>query len=278
MPGSSPHPQQPNSVKSDPRAAQERTKTQEHKNISLGCTAKKSVKPHVREKNPALRSHPRSVLLLLACFSVERVETVELHQCASSSVPPRTLSTTAVPTGVDKPPRHMSPLWTKHHDLSFLGRHLCRMSLSEVAGHASFMFLGLGFLETDLLPLRVYAAAGVSCSIAFQYFRPEPLWIPISWNTVFLGINAGMVGLLLKEENDARQQDKDAATLYDQTFRESGLTAVDFMKIKAISTASKRAPGAPAVASPDPIAPTTAAIRFQHAGRSQGVKPSSVTV
>ena len=34
------------------------------------------------------------------------------------------------------------------------------MSLSEAAGHLSFMFLGMGFLETDLLPLRVYAAAG----------------------------------------------------------------------------------------------------------------------
>ena len=34
------------------------------------------------------------------------------------------------------------------------------MSISEAAGHLSFIFLGLGFLETDVLPLRMYAAAG----------------------------------------------------------------------------------------------------------------------
>lgn len=58
--------------------------------------------------------------------------------------------------------------------------------------------------------------AGVSCSIAFQYYRPQPLWIPVSWNAIFLGINAGMVALLLKDENDARQQDQDSAALYDR--------------------------------------------------------------
>lgn len=30
----------------------------------------------------------------------------------------------------------------------------------EAVGHLSFIVMGLGFLETDLLPLRVYAAAG----------------------------------------------------------------------------------------------------------------------
>lgn len=56
----------------------------------------------------------------------------------------------------------------------------------------------------------------MSASIAFQYYRPQPLWIPISWNTIFLFINVGMVGLLLKEERDAKQQDEDTATLYDK--------------------------------------------------------------
>lgn len=57
---------------------------------------------------------------------------------------------------------------------------------------------------------------GISCSIAFQYFRPEPLWIPLSWNTLFLAINAVMVALLLKERYDAGQLDHDTAALYDQ--------------------------------------------------------------
>ncbi|CAM9481891.1 unnamed protein product [Ascophyllum nodosum] len=140
-------------------------------------------------------------------------------------------------------PHHSSPFWNKRHNIALLGRPLFWMSISEAAGHLSFIFLGLGFLETDVLPLRMYAAAGISCSIAFQYFCPQPLWIPIAWNAIFLGINAGMVALLLKERHDASQQDKESATLYDQAFRESGLTAVDFMKIKGISKMTKCASG-----------------------------------
>lgn len=63
---------------------------------------------------------------------------------------------------------------------------------------------------------RSPSSSGVSASIAFQYYRPQPLWIPISWNAVFLLINVGMAGLLLKEESDAKQQDEDTATIYDK--------------------------------------------------------------
>ncbi|CAM9181723.1 unnamed protein product, partial [Ectocarpus sp. 13 AM-2016] len=136
-------------------------------------------------------------------------------------------------------PHHLSPRWNERHDITIFGTHLCWMSLSEAAGHLSFVFLGIGFLETELLPLRVYAAAGVSASIVFQYYRPQPLWIPISWNFVFLAINVGMAGVLLKEERDATRQDQETAALYDKTFRESGLTAVDFMKIRGISKDSR---------------------------------------
>ncbi|CAM9344113.1 unnamed protein product [Ectocarpus sp. 8 AP-2014] len=136
-------------------------------------------------------------------------------------------------------PHHLSPRWNERHDISIFGTHLCRMSLSEAAGHLSFVCLGIGFLETELLPLRVYAAAGVSASIVFQYYRPQPLWIPISWNFVFLAINVGMAGVLLKEERDATRQDQETAALYDKTFRESGLTAVDFMKIRGVSEDSR---------------------------------------
>lgn len=66
----------------------------------------------------------------------------------------------SIATHTAKLPHHLSPRWNKRHDISLFGVHLCRMSLSEAAGHLSFVFLGMGFLETELLPLRVYAAAG----------------------------------------------------------------------------------------------------------------------
>lgn len=64
--------------------------------------------------------------------------------------------------------------------------------------------------------VATFETTGISCSIAFQYYRPEPLSIAISWNTIFLVINGFMVALLIKERYDARQQDQETSNLYDQ--------------------------------------------------------------
>lgn len=66
-------------------------------------------------------------------------------------------------------PRNMSPRWNKQREISLFGVHLCSMSLSEAAGHLSFVFLGMGFLETELLPLRVYAAAGIFYALGWGF-------------------------------------------------------------------------------------------------------------
>ncbi|CAM9499043.1 unnamed protein product, partial [Sphacelaria rigidula] len=140
---------------------------------------------------------------------------------AASSGTREAVAATAVAAGGiqnKQPPEHMSPLWTTPRPLFISGRKICALSLSEVMGHLSFLFMGLGYLETELLPLRVYAAAGICCSTAFQYYRPQPLWIPISWNAIFLVINGSMVCLLLKEDHDARRQDEEAAALYDEVW------------------------------------------------------------
>lgn len=50
---------------------------------------------------------------------------------------------------------------------------------------------------------RGYAASGIGLSILFQFYRPQPLWIPIGWNGLFLLINASMIGLLLREKSEA---------------------------------------------------------------------------
>lgn len=54
-----------------------------------------------------------------------------------------------------------------------------------------------------------YAASGIGLSILFQFYRAQPLWIPIGWNGIFLLINATMIGLLLKERNDADKLEED---------------------------------------------------------------------
>ena len=67
------------------------------------------------------------------------------------------------------------------------------ITLSDLAGHCSFLFLSLSYLESDFLNLRLYAVSGITLSIIFQYYREKPLWIPIRWNSLFLAINCMMI-------------------------------------------------------------------------------------
>ena len=102
-----------------------------------------------------------------------------------------------------------------------------------MAGHGSFFFLALSYLENDFLNLRLFALSGqissviififititsiiifflslywnlyvlclytgISLSIIFQYYRERPLWIPIKWNALFLLINTVMAMFILK--------------------------------------------------------------------------------
>uniref|UniRef100_A0A7S3HEK0 Cyclic nucleotide-binding domain-containing protein n=1 Tax=Spumella elongata TaxID=89044 RepID=A0A7S3HEK0_9STRA len=105
------------------------------------------------------------------------------------------------------------------------------MSLSDLAGHSSFILLALSYLETDFLLLRMFAASGVSLSIIFQYYREKPLWIPIRWNTLFLVINVVMIGLLWKKEHEAHTIPSETKHLFESTFMKKGMTPVDFLHL-----------------------------------------------
>lgn len=109
------------------------------------------------------------------------------------------------------------------------------LSLSDLAGHASFMFLALSYLESDFLALRLFAVSGVSLSIIFQYYRAIPLWIPIRWNTLFLVINAVMIVALLKEERDAQNIPSEKKHIYESTFMKKGMKPVDFLHLCSAS-------------------------------------------
>jgi hypothetical protein len=109
-------------------------------------------------------------------------------------------------------------------------------TLSEFCGHGSFLCLAMGYLTSDLLQLRIFAFSGISLSVVFQYYRPQPLWIPIKWNALFLLINGMMIAILLKDEYEATNLSEDHKLLYQSVFASKGMKAVDFMKLMAIST------------------------------------------
>eukprot|EP01039_Chlorochromonas_danica_P012590 gene12590-14444_t len=117
---------------------------------------------------------------------------------------------------------------------AFIGSDPIRLpmfNLSELAGHGSFVFLALSYLENDFLNLRLYAFSGITLSILFQYYREIPLWIPIRWNALFLFINTVMIGLLIKKQSDAANMTEDQKKLYEQCFRNKGMSQVDFFHL-----------------------------------------------
>jgi CRP-like cAMP-binding protein len=108
-------------------------------------------------------------------------------------------------------------------------------TLSDLAGHGSFLFLAFGYMETDFLNLRLYAFSGICLSVIFQYYREKPLWIPIRWNTLFLLINAVMILALLKEQNDASNIPEEQRFLYKNVFERRGMNSVDFLHLISLA-------------------------------------------
>lgn len=112
---------------------------------------------------------------------------------------------------------------------------LYNLSLSDMAGHASFILLAISYLESDFLQLRLFATSGITFSIMFQYYREKPLWLPIGYNSVFLIINLVMILMLLKEENDANSIPVEKKHLYESTFMRKGMKPVDFLHLISIA-------------------------------------------
>ena len=104
-------------------------------------------------------------------------------------------------------------------------------SFSSLAGHGSFIFIALSYLENDFMLLRMYATSGIFLAILYQYYREKPLWMPMKWNTLFLSINIFMLYFLLRDSQEARNIPNEAKTIYVQVFEKLGLPAIDFLHL-----------------------------------------------
>ena len=113
--------------------------------------------------------------------------------------------------------------------------HVVVITLSDLAGHCSFLFLSISYLESDFMNLRLYALSGITLSIIFQYYRERPLWIPIRWNTLFLAINCMMILYLLKDFNDADNITDEQKEIYNM-FQRKGMNKVDFLHLMNLAT------------------------------------------
>jgi Popeye protein conserved region len=118
------------------------------------------------------------------------------------------------------------------------------LSLSEVAGNASFVMVTLSFLNTDILMLRYLAMGGTALSIVFQYYRAVPLWIPIRWNVLLLAINAAMATALIVERREANHMPAELEYLYKNAdFEARGFDRVEFYKLFKLGQKVQLDPG-----------------------------------
>ena len=106
------------------------------------------------------------------------------------------------------------------------------LSLSILAGHSAFVLTGLGYLTSDILILRLWACGGISLSMLFQYYRPQPLKIPIVWNSLFLGINVVWATLLYQERQEAKSLGDELESVYVAgEFEKRRVSRVDFKRL-----------------------------------------------
>lgn len=104
-------------------------------------------------------------------------------------------------------------------------------SFATLCGHAASICTVVAYCDTDMLGLRSLAMSGGLLGISFQYYRPQPLWIPIKWGCLFLCINGYMVAQLLLDRHRANHMPPELQKIYDDgSFDEKGFSKVQFMK------------------------------------------------
>jgi hypothetical protein len=113
----------------------------------------------------------------------------------------------------------------------FVGGRQIKYMWTNICGHGAFLYLALSYLETDFWNLRLYATGGIILQIFFQYYRPQPLWIPIKWNVIFLLINAFMIGQIYYEYVTAENVTLEERNIYASMFRDLGMNAVSYFRL-----------------------------------------------
>ncbi len=104
-------------------------------------------------------------------------------------------------------------------------------SFSVVCGHCSSICTVIAYCSTEMLPLRSLAISSSLLSIVFQYYRPQPQWIPIRWGFVILGINGYMITQLMIDRHEANHMSSQLQKIYDEGgFDERGFSKIQFMK------------------------------------------------
>jgi len=115
------------------------------------------------------------------------------------------------------------------------------MTLIDIIGHLSFVIVALSFLMRDIVWLRTLSIFSGLVGITYNFFIPVgPLWIPITWLSIFILINIYMiVSFFLSNRQTGFTEDD--IYIWKQNFW--GLSAEEFRSVRKIMKSELFSPG-----------------------------------
>jgi len=106
-------------------------------------------------------------------------------------------------------------------------------AFSPTIGHLAYLFILMSYMVRKIFLLRILAICASIFSISYSLFvLPNPLWISVQWNSLFIAINIIHLLILLWEKREITFKG-DEKILHDQVF--SHLTSGDFKKLPNLS-------------------------------------------
>jgi hypothetical protein len=106
--------------------------------------------------------------------------------------------------------------------------------------HVANVLYLVSYLVKDILWLRVLTVVAGATLMPYFALRAEPLWAPVAWNVLFIGINVYQIYLLVLERRPVRLEE-DEQRLYQLAFR--SLTPREFQKLLGIGRWEKAGEG-----------------------------------
>ena len=107
------------------------------------------------------------------------------------------------------------------------------MNVALIAGHLAFGLIAFSFLVKDILWLRIVSILASLFSVFYNWVIPvEPMWIPIGWNFVFVGLNLYHIAVIIYEKRPIKMAPKDKE-LYEPLFKD--LSPVEYLKISKVA-------------------------------------------
>lgn len=102
-----------------------------------------------------------------------------------------------------------------------------RLETFDDAGNLVFV---AAYLVKDVLWLRILSIVGALIILPYYLLQPEPLWTPVIWAHVFIGIHIFRAWQIYRERRPAKLTPEEE-TLYNQAF--SSLSSQQFGRLSA---------------------------------------------